>query len=333
MRKVPAPILDGLRAMGLLPPAARAEGEPLAGGVSSDIWYLRLPDGRELCVKRARRQRKAARERDPLQEARWLALAAEAVPGAAPALLGQDAATGTLAMAWLPKGTHPPWQMHLAEGKADAAFAAEVGRRIARIHGVAADTPSLAAHLEGAGILEVTRLRPGLEVAARADPALAAPLAACAARLAARRLTFVHGDLGPSHILAGPKGPVFIGAACAAWGDPAFDLASCLSHLLLACLSRPDAAACLAACFDALAAAYLAGVAWEAPAGLEGRAASLLPGLMLAGIAGAGQAAEPAEEDTKRRLWAIAAALLLQPPARLAEIRRAWAAELGLAPS
>ena len=35
-------------------------------------------------------------------------------------------------------------------------------------------------------------------------------------------------------------------------------------------------------CFDALAAAYLVGVGWEAPAVVESRAASLLPGLFLA---------------------------------------------------
>ena len=43
----------------------------------------------------------------------------------------------------------------------------------------------------------------------------------------------VHGDVSPKNILHGPEGPVFLDAECAWYGDPAFDLAFCLNHLLL----------------------------------------------------------------------------------------------------
>ena len=46
----------------------------------------------------------------------------------------------------------------------------------------------------------------------------------------------VHGDVSPKNILVGPAGPVFLDAECAWYGDPAFDLAFCLNHLLLKCL-------------------------------------------------------------------------------------------------
>ncbi|MFM8614199.1 MAG: hypothetical protein ACKOC9_05670 [Alphaproteobacteria bacterium] len=50
---LPEAITAGLVAMGLLAPGAAMQGEALAGGVSSDIWRLTLPDGQEICVKRA----------------------------------------------------------------------------------------------------------------------------------------------------------------------------------------------------------------------------------------------------------------------------------------
>ncbi len=47
------------------------------------------------------------------------------------------------------------------------------------------------------------------------------------------RRALVHGDVSPKNILVGPDGPVFLDAECAWFGDPAFDLAFCLNHLLL----------------------------------------------------------------------------------------------------
>src|ERR1035437_5310665 len=48
----PDEILSALARMGLLPPGEKVAGEPLTGGVSSDIWRIDLPSG-PVCVKRA----------------------------------------------------------------------------------------------------------------------------------------------------------------------------------------------------------------------------------------------------------------------------------------
>ncbi len=52
----------------------------------------------------------------------------------------------------------------------------------------------------------------------------------------AAKIALVHGDVSPKKVPAGPRGPVFLDAECAWYGDPAFDLAFCLNHLLLKCL-------------------------------------------------------------------------------------------------
>jgi len=334
LAEIPPAMSEGLRAMGLLAPDAVAHGEALTGGVSSDIWHVVLPDGRDVCIKRALAKLKVAADwRAPVirnrYEARWLARAAEAAPCSVPTLLGQNEATGTLAMQWLPPAEHPVWKARLQAGHADAGFAAEVGRRIARIHAHAARQPALSADFPTDQLFHAIRLEPYLEATARVHADLAPALRALVARTAATKLTLVHGDVSPKNILIGPRGPVFIDAECAWWGDPAFDLAFCLNHLLLKCLCAPRAASDFLLCFEALATAYLAGVEWEAPAVLEARAASLLPALFLARVDGKSPVEYLTDEADKDRVRRVARALLLAPPDRLRSVRAAWGKEIG----
>jgi aminoglycoside phosphotransferase (APT) family kinase protein len=331
---LPEAIAAGLVAMGLLSPAQHAQGEALAGGVSSDIWHLTLPDGQEICVKRALPKLKVAADwRAPvvrnIYEARWLSEADRALPGAVPRLLGQDEATGALAMAFLPPADHPVWKARLRDGHADAGFAAEVGRRIAAIHAHAAAQPDLAADFQTDEIFHAIRLEPYLLATARAHPDLAAVLEDIAAVTARSKRTLVHGDVSPKNILCGPAGPVFLDAECAWWGDPAFDLAFCLNHLLLKCLWTPSASASFMACFEALAARYLAGITWEAADALEARAARLLPGLFLARVDGKSPVEYLTDEHDKNRVRRVARALLTKPTARLMAVRAAWGEEIG----
>src|SRR3546814_8749106 len=65
------------------------------------------------------------------------------------------------------------------------------------------------------------------------DSELAPALTALADDLASRKSALVHGDVSPKNILVSASGPVFLDAECAVYGDPAFDLAFCTTHLLL----------------------------------------------------------------------------------------------------
>ncbi|MCA3287482.1 MAG: phosphotransferase [Roseomonas sp.] len=331
---LPEAIAAGLAAMGLLRPGQRAQGEALAGGVSSDIWRLTLPDGRDICVKRALPKLKVAADwRAPvvrnIYEARWLAKADRALPGAVPKLLGQDEATGCLAMAFLSPEDHPVWKARLRDGHADAGFAAEVGRRIAAIHAHAALHPALAEAFPTDEIFHAIRLEPYLLATARAHPDLASVLEDIAAITARSKRALVHGDVSPKNILCGPAGPVFLDAECAWWGDPAFDLAFCLNHLLLKCLWAPKASAGFMACFEALAGCFLAGITWEAPDALEARAARLLPGLFLARVDGKSPVEYLTDEHDKNRVRRVARALLTRPEDRLLAVRAAWGEDIG----
>lgn len=84
------------------------------------------------------------------------------------------------------------------------------------------------------------RLEPYLLATATVHPDCTDRLAFLARQTGATKRALVHGDVSPKNILLGPRGPVFLHAECAWYGDPAFDLAFCLNHMLLKCLWRPQ---------------------------------------------------------------------------------------------
>ena len=328
----PDDILLALWRMRLLPPDAPASGERLTGGVSSDIWRIDTPAG-PVCVKRAlAKLRVAADWRAPVErnvyEARWMQRASAAVPGSAPALLGQDQEAGALAMAFLPPENHALWKTLLRDGHADPSFAASVATTLVRIHAATAADPTTAAAFPTDAIFHDIRLEPYLVATGRAHPDLADRFAALVETTRANKHALVHGDVSPKNILRGPSGPVFLDAECAWWGDPAFDLAFCLNHLLLKCLWTPRATSGFLTCFDAMVAAYRAGIAWEAADALEARAAALLPGLFLARVDGKSPVEYITTDADRDRVRRTARPLLITPPARLSDMRAAWSKEL-----
>lgn len=314
--------------------------QELTGGVASDIWRLDLGRG-PVCVKRARAKLKVAQDwRAPVErntfEAAWLETANRIVPGAAPKVLAHDPGAGMFAMEYLDPGQYPSWKDDLLAGRVDADFAARVGNRIAQIHAATAGDDAIKAQFPTDAIFHAIRLAPYLEATAAAHPELAPALIDLSRVTGNTHAALVHGDVSPKNILAGPDGPVFLDAECAWYGDPAFDLAFCLNHLLLKCLARPEAAPGYLECFDALAGAYGETVFDGANGPLpdvEARAARLLPGLFLARIDGKSPVEYITNEADREKVRRAAGKLLSDPVSRLEDVRRAWTEELEWSPS
>jgi tRNA A-37 threonylcarbamoyl transferase component Bud32 len=286
-----------------------------------------------VCAKRALpRLRVAADWRAPIErnlyEARWMQVANQAVPGCAPQVLGQHRELGVLVMSYLPPADYPLWKHALRDGHANLKTAASIGRMLAHIHGFSAARPELAAQFATDAIFFDIRLDPYLLAAARRHPDLAPALEGLVATTRSHRKALVHGDVSPKNILIGPRGPVLLDAECAWWGDPAFDIAFCLNHLLLKCLWNPPATEGFLACFGTLSETYLRDVDWEPSGALEQRAAALLPGLFLARVDGKSPV-EYVDSDAQREaVRRVAAALLRRPVDRLQSIGAAWRDEL-----
>ena len=320
--------LDALHRLDLIPRGAAVVVTPLAGGVSSDIARVDV-DGRSFCVKQALPKLKVAADwRAPVarnhSEAEWIRVAGEIAPDAVPRLIGEDRAAGLFAMSWLAPESHPVWKTELRDGRIDLAVAAEVRHRISLVHAATAGRVDIAARFANDEIFRQIRLEPYLLATAEGHPDCANALRRLAERTARTKLALVHGDVSPKNILVGAQGPVFLDAECAWYGDPAFDLAFLLNHLLLKCAWRPQWRARYLAAFRAAADAYLAGVTWEPRDVFEGRSAWLLPGLLLARVDGKSPVEYLTEEADRERVRACAKPLLIAPRTRLAEIAEAW---------
>jgi aminoglycoside phosphotransferase (APT) family kinase protein len=306
---------------------------PLPGGVSSDILRVELSSG-PICVKRALAKLKvdaewfAPVERNAA-EAAYMRYVARIVPDAVPRLLAEDRAAGLFAMEYLAPEQYPVWKAQLRDGTAITETAAAVADVLGRVHAASARDPSVRDDFANHATFHAIRLEPYLLATARQHPDCAPALQALADQTAATRRVLVHGDVSPKNILVGGRGPVLLDAECATFGDPAFDVAFCLNHLLLKCLWRPQHAARYLACFDSFVAAYLPHVDWEAAAEMEARAARLLPGLLLARVDGKSPVEYVTVETDKNRVRRTATALLQRPASRLADVRAAWAAEIG----
>jgi aminoglycoside phosphotransferase (APT) family kinase protein len=303
---------------------------PLAGGVSSDIYRAELPSG-VVCVKRALpRLRVAADWHVPVErnrwEVEWMRTAAGIVPDAVPAILGEDRAGGAFAMAWLPPEQFPVWKSLLAEGRGTLAMAGQVGAVLGRIHAATADRPDIAARFPTDALFHAIRLDPYLVTAARAHPDLGARLQALVDTTARTRRVLVHGDFSPKNILIGSEGPVILDAECAWYGDPAFDLAFVLNHLLLKGAWRPRWRAEFSAMFRALVATYRPHAAWEPWPALDARTAALLPGLLLARVDGKSPVEYVTDDATRNAIRRFARAFVAQPPATLEQLVHHWSA-------
>ncbi len=325
-------IVEALTRMGLIRAQAPPPMTPLAGGVSSDIWRVDLPAG-PICVKRALpRLKVAAVWEAPVERNRyeweWMREAGRIAPSSVPPLVAHDIEAGCFAMGFLDPAAHPLWKAQLRDGIANETTARAVGKRLAAIHSATAGRADVQARFATDDIFYAIRLEPYLVATATRHPDLADRLQAIVARTAGTKHALVHGDVSPKNILIGPDGPIFLDAECAWYGDPAFDLAFCLNHLLLKCLWTPSAAAAFLRSFDALAETYLADVAWEERAALEERAAHLLPGLFLARVDGKSPVEYITAEAERERVRRTARPLILKLPATLAAVREAWAEAL-----
>lgn len=297
--------------------------------MSSDIWKVDFA-GRAVCVKQAlAKLRTRAEWYAPVSrnaaEADWLRWAHATVPGSAPKVLAEDRAAGLLVMEYLEPAAYGLWKAELLAGRVEREFARRVGDVLGRLHAAGA-VPSVLARFPNAKTFYDIRIEPYLLHPAEHHPDLRAPLEALAEGLAGRPRVLIHGDASPKNLLRSPAGaPVFLDAECATAGDPAFDLAFCLNHLLLKGRLFPARGPELLASAASLHSAYLKQVAWEEPERLEARVARLLPGLMLGRIDGRSPVEYLDTEPLRGPVRTFAREHLIQPVVTLPELFEHWA--------
>jgi 5-methylthioribose kinase len=321
-------IARALSGMGLIGDGEQFAISRLSGGVSCDVYRVSLDRG-NVCVKRALpKLRVDADWRAPPErsatEVAWIRLAADINPDWVPKILGEDRARHLFVMEFLPPQQYPVWKFELAAGRVDARFAAKVGEALARIQAATAGRPDVAQRFANDEQFYALRLEPYLLHTANKHPDVAPRIRAIADGVAKARIALMQGDISPKNILCGPKGPVFLDAETACYGDPAFDLAFCLNHLLLKCVWHPENTEAYLKSFEALKQSYLAGAVWEPAEPLERRTASILSALLLARIDGKSPVEYLTREEDKDLVRRRANLLLMRERLSLSDVVALW---------
>ncbi len=335
----PPELLEFLVETALIPPGSQPQIALLGGGVSSDVWLVEPPGQLPLVVKRnvAQLRVRADWRADPARlryEFLYLQTLGELLPGHVPQLLWKNPAAPFLVLEYLGAGW-ANWKQQLLSGLIELETASRVGSLLGQIHARTTGNPAIAARFPSLEYFFQLRIEAYLEsTAARQPKALADWILREAERLRGHREGLVHGDFSPKNLLVGPERVVVIDCETACYGDPAFDLAFVLNHLLLKALyhtSTPQESAAAPALLSALRQLLLA-YKKAHPSGapeIFPRAARLLPMLLLARVDGKSpvEYLDPPRQDFVRRA-APHLRVLLCKEENLHDLTTAWFARL-----
>lgn len=314
-------VVDYLRGLGLLAPGP-VDVRELTGGVSGIVLEVAAADQR-LVVKQPLAQLGVAQgwtagQERSVTEAKALVLAARWTPGHVPAVVAVDSDRFILVMARAPEAMRS-WKSQLLAGHCDSDVAATLGRVLGRWHRRSHLEPDTIVGLAAPGALEDLRVSPYYRATANAFPDAAHRISTLIDLLETRRHCLVHGDFSPKNVLVGGGQVWVLDFEVAHVGDPDFDVAFLLTHLIAKAVHRPQCRPKLARCAAMFIAAYEAEIATCSLSTLPSTAAAHTGGLLLARVHGKSPL-EYLDSNSRSRVTAAGLAALANPSATRAEV-------------
>ena len=178
------------------------------------------------------------------------------------------------------------WKELLLSGNCQPQHAVGAARILGTLHRVSFGDSELARRFDTTPNFHQLRTDPYLLTTGRRHPALQERFEQEAVRLEKTRECLVHGDYSPKNMLIGGGRTVLLDCEVAWYGDPAFDLAFLINHLLLKSLYHAPLNHGLQEIIGTLIAAYYDERQMENSGVLDSRTARLLLMLLLARIDG-----------------------------------------------
>lgn len=254
-------VADYLRERGVIGTDETVVAAELGGGVSSDVLAV-TGERVDLVVKQGLEKLRVAAEwfappQRVLTEAAALQLAARIRPDDVPVVLDVDAEALALTVTRAERQLRL-WKADLLDGHADPATATRLGDALADWHTRTWGDPEVLARFDQAAFVDL-RVDPFHRTVALAHPDLAGPIQASIDELTGDPRCLVHGDFSPKNILAAGDRICVLDWEVAHAGNPVFDVAFLLTHLLLKAVRRPSWAGRYRAAAEAFLAAYRAG--------------------------------------------------------------------------
>jgi aminoglycoside phosphotransferase (APT) family kinase protein len=305
---------------GLIPGGDRVVVEELGGGISNVVLHVSAPNECMVVKQSLPRLRVDADwpfdQRRTLGERDCLTLLGRLVPDEVPQVLYCDEASFALVISCAPPGGSL-WKHDLLAGKADPIVAGRAGDLLGRIHRLAAADAGARERFADQTVLVQGRTDPYHVTAAARHPELAGRIEAELERLFSTRRTLTLGDYSPKNLFVYPDRVLAIDFEVAHWGDPAFDVAFCLTHLALKAMLFGTGAEGYLACSERFWRDYRVQEAGELcdEEGVVGELGCLL----LARIDGKSPVEYIDDDTTRDAVRALAARLLTAPPETVPE--------------
>jgi 5-methylthioribose kinase len=235
--------------------------ETMAGGVSANVFTLSFGD-RRLVAKEALPRLRVADEwlSSParvLVEADAIAFAGTVRPDNVPAIVDVDEERLVIVMTPAPAGV-ANWKARLLGGDIDPTIGGFLGEVLADWHSTSSADPDVLARFGDRTYFSQLRVSPFFERVAEVHPDLATRIRSVVERMMSRSVCLVHGDFSPKNMLVDDGFLWVLDWEIAHVGDPGFDLASLVSHLVCKAIHRPLDAVRYRDCAEAFLSGYLA---------------------------------------------------------------------------
>ncbi|MBH54918.1 MAG: aminoglycoside phosphotransferase [Opitutaceae bacterium] len=297
---------------------------PLQGGVSSDIYLIEDGDKR-FVVKRALEKLKVeadwyADTSRNKAESDFIDFVETLRPGVVPKISAKG--DGYFAMEFLGDGFRN-WKADLLAGNIDVRSAEQAGKVLADIHRQSAGRPDLAEQFEHMDSFWQLRLEPYLLVVAEKHSDLRFSIEKVAFGLKDERIALIHGDFSPKNIVISSDRWVLLDCEVACYGDPAFDVAFLINHLLLKALYHKKYYQELSVLVDEFWCSYKSN-----GFDLDLKVSRLLPMLLLGRVDGKSPVEYLVEESEKEFVRGFSTETILHPSKDLETLVRFWFKQL-----
>jgi 5-methylthioribose kinase len=247
---------------------------------------------------------------------RWLA--PHLPPGSVPEILFEDRENCLFAMAAAPREAET-WKALLMRGEGSVPVAEAIARMLAAMVSASWHDPEAERLFGDQTVFDQLRLDPYYRTTASRHPDLQPQFEQLLRESAIRRVSLVHGDWSPKNFLVSSAGVMAIDFEVTHFGDPSFDSAFLLNHLLLKSFYRPEWSVQFARLAGKFWEVYRAGLPpgcdWIEPATL-----SHLGCLLLARIDGKSPAEYITEPALQARVRQFARRLITSPPAHVSDV-------------
>ena len=220
--------------------------ETLTGGVSCVVLAVSNADI-DLVVKQALPELKTkakwvADQRRAIVEADAMQVYHSITPDSVPELIDCDEKEFTLTMSRLPRSC-TNWKIDMLEGRIYPEMGARLGKVLAAWHNAAAVSDEIKEKFMEDSLFEQLRVAPFYRAVMDKNSDLQPVISELIDEITSLKITLAHGDFSPKNIMATTDHcPIVLDFEVAHIGNPVFDLAFLLAHLLCKIIrtTKPD---------------------------------------------------------------------------------------------